>query len=119
VIAGSAKEMDEEQDAFLGSNLPILLRRGRFRRQRKGAVAPTDGGVKARQPGRRKSARTRAFYPGPLSDAFGKIIRFCGGAGSRTRVRKCSAHAATCVSGDLVFDIGFAHRRGVPTLSLS
>ena len=53
---------------------------------REGAVAPTDGGVKARQPGRRKSARTRAFYPGPLNDGFGKIIRESGGAGSRTHV---------------------------------
>ena len=40
-----------------------------------------------------------------------------GGAGSRTRVRRCSAHAATCVSGDLVFVAGLAHRRGIPALS--
>jgi hypothetical protein len=41
-----------------------------------------------------------------------------GGAGSRTRVRKRSAQATTCVSGDLVFDVGVARRRGVLTLSL-
>jgi len=33
--------------------------------------------------------RTRANYPGPPTDALGKIIRFCGGAGSRTWVRYC------------------------------
>ena len=41
-----------------------------------------------------------------------------GGAGSRTRVRKCSAQATTCVSGDLVFVSEVAHRRGVSELIL-
>jgi hypothetical protein len=61
-------------------------------------------------------SRTVAYYPGPLTDRFGKIIRFCGGAGSRTRVRKRSAQATTCVSGDLVFVSEVAHRRGVSEL---
>src|SRR5580704_3018462 len=34
-----------------------------------------------------KDSRTRGNYPGPLNDGFGKIIRFCGGAGSRTHVK--------------------------------
>src|SRR5260221_14230510 len=54
----------------------------------------------------------------PITNPKGFKQISCEGAGSRTRVRKCSAHAATCVSGDLVFVVGFAHRRGVPALSL-
>ena len=41
-----------------------------------------------------------------------------GGAGSRTRVRERAIQVATCVSGDLVFVAGLAHRRGVLALSL-
>src|SRR6185437_10010030 len=62
--------------------------------------------------------RTRAGYPGPPSDGVGKIIRKSGGAGSRTRVRKRSAQATTCVSGDLVFVARLARRRGILVLSL-
>src|SRR3954464_3301287 len=41
-----------------------------------------------------------------------------GGAGSRTRVRERAIQVATCVSGDLVFVAGLAHRRGILALSL-
>jgi hypothetical protein len=51
--------------------------------------------------------RPRAFYPGALSDGFGKIIMFCGGAGSRTcpandrkPKRRTDLHGH---SGDLAF----------------
>src|SRR3954463_9916161 len=57
-------------------------------------------------------------YPAPSTDALGKIIGFCGGAGSRTRVRERAVQVATCVSGDLVFVAGLAHRRGILALSL-
>ena len=32
----------------------------------------------------RSDDRTRVTYPAPSTDALGKIITFCGGAGSRT-----------------------------------
>ena len=50
-----------------------------------GIAGPTGGEVQYRDEATRRMSRSDPEpYPGPPTDRFGKIIRFCGGAGSRT-----------------------------------
>lgn len=46
-------------------------------------------------------------------------VKMSGGAGSRTRVRKCCKAAPTCVSGELDLARGHAHRWALPRASPS